>query len=164
MPTCLTFSQDGLQFVTMSFPDRYVRVFKFLSGKMYRKYDESIPIISEMQQVNRNERYAAPGGSPGWWLFHVGWHSHLQAGWYGVWSTVSGRPRVGEITASQLCKRWYVDAYLRRGSIFLLIQKIQCLMKAATFVFMRPFWVSKVSSRTHNVMAEKETDVFWGVI
>ncbi|KAI9488051.1 peptidyl-prolyl cis-trans isomerase cyp15 [Zychaea mexicana] len=50
-PTSLTFSNDGLQFVTMSFPDRQVRVFKFLTGKMYRKYDESIQVISEMQQA-----------------------------------------------------------------------------------------------------------------
>ncbi|KAI8148410.1 peptidyl-prolyl cis-trans isomerase cyp15 [Fennellomyces sp. T-0311] len=50
-PTCLTFSNDGLQFVTMSFPDRQVRVFKFLTGKIFRKYDESIHVISEMQQA-----------------------------------------------------------------------------------------------------------------
>ncbi|CDS12023.1 hypothetical protein LRAMOSA04218 [Lichtheimia ramosa] len=51
VPTSITFSQDGRQFVTMSFPDRQVRVFKFLSGKLFRKYDESIQIISEMQQA-----------------------------------------------------------------------------------------------------------------
>ena len=52
MPTSITFSQDGRQFVTMSFPDRQVRVFKFLTGKLFRKYDESIQVISEMQQVS----------------------------------------------------------------------------------------------------------------
>lgn len=40
-----------MQFVTMSFPDRQVRVFKFLTGKLYRKYDESVQVISEMQQA-----------------------------------------------------------------------------------------------------------------
>lgn len=51
MPTCLNFSADGLSFVTMSFPDRQVRLFKFLTGKMYREYDESLHVISEMQQA-----------------------------------------------------------------------------------------------------------------
>lgn len=51
VPTCLTFSPDGLNFVTMSFPDRQVRLFKFLSGKKYREYDESLHVISEMQQA-----------------------------------------------------------------------------------------------------------------
>ncbi|KAI7855787.1 peptidyl-prolyl cis-trans isomerase cyp15 [Circinella umbellata] len=50
-PTSLTFSNDGMKFVTMSFPDRQVRVFKFLTGKMIRKYDESLHVISEMQQA-----------------------------------------------------------------------------------------------------------------
>ncbi|KAI9468436.1 MAG: peptidyl-prolyl cis-trans isomerase cyp15 [Benjaminiella poitrasii] len=51
VPTCLTFSPDGTSFVTMSFPDRQVRLFKFLTGKMYREYDESLQVISEMQQA-----------------------------------------------------------------------------------------------------------------
>ncbi|KAL7333818.1 Peptidyl-prolyl cis-trans isomerase cyp15, variant 2 [Mucor circinelloides] len=51
VPTCLNFSADGLSFVTMSFPDRQVRLFKFLTGKMYREYDESLHVISEMQQA-----------------------------------------------------------------------------------------------------------------
>ncbi|KAG0171762.1 Peptidyl-prolyl cis-trans isomerase cyp15 [Apophysomyces sp. BC1034] len=51
VPTCLTFSPDQLHFVTMSFPDRQVRLFKFLTGKIYRKYDESLHTISEMQQA-----------------------------------------------------------------------------------------------------------------
>ncbi|KAL0076192.1 peptidyl-prolyl cis-trans isomerase cyp15 [Phycomyces blakesleeanus] len=51
VPTCIKFSPDEMSFVTMSFPDRQVRLFKFLSGKMYRKYDESLQIISEMQQA-----------------------------------------------------------------------------------------------------------------
>lgn len=51
VPTCLTFSADGLSFVTMSFPDRQVRLFKFLTGKKFREYDESLHVISEMQQA-----------------------------------------------------------------------------------------------------------------
>ncbi|CEJ00692.1 Putative Peptidyl-prolyl cis-trans isomerase cyp15 [Rhizopus microsporus] len=35
----------------MSFPDRQVRLFKFLQGKMFREYDESLQVISEMQQA-----------------------------------------------------------------------------------------------------------------
>ncbi|KAI8980800.1 hypothetical protein BDB01DRAFT_795626 [Pilobolus umbonatus] len=51
VPTCLTFSADGLNFVTMSFPDRQIRLFKTLTGKMFREYDESLQVISEMQQA-----------------------------------------------------------------------------------------------------------------
>lgn len=51
VPTCLNFSADGLSFVTMSFPDRQVRLFKFSTGKMFREYDESLHVISEMQQA-----------------------------------------------------------------------------------------------------------------
>lgn len=36
----------------MSIGDRQVRVFKFTTGKMIRKYDESLSVIGEMQQVN----------------------------------------------------------------------------------------------------------------
>ncbi|KAG1134542.1 hypothetical protein G6F42_000434 [Rhizopus arrhizus] len=51
VPTCLTISPDGLSFATMSFPDRQVRLFKFLRGKMFREYDESLQAVSEMQQA-----------------------------------------------------------------------------------------------------------------
>ncbi|KAI8063215.1 peptidyl-prolyl cis-trans isomerase cyp15 [Gongronella butleri] len=51
IPTCVVFSPDESQFVTMSFPDRQVRLFKMATGKMYRKYDESLQTISEMQQA-----------------------------------------------------------------------------------------------------------------
>jgi peptidylprolyl isomerase domain and WD repeat-containing protein 1 len=36
--------------VTFSLPDRQVRVFSFLSGKLTRKYDESLAAVQEMQQ------------------------------------------------------------------------------------------------------------------
>jgi len=31
--------------------DRQVRIFKFATGKLYRKYDESLAVLSEMQQA-----------------------------------------------------------------------------------------------------------------
>lgn len=50
-PTSLEFSPDGQMFVTQSMDDRQVRVFNFLTGKLHRKYDESLQTISEMQQA-----------------------------------------------------------------------------------------------------------------
>ncbi|KAF8158121.1 peptidyl-prolyl cis-trans isomerase [Crassisporium funariophilum] len=50
-PTCITLSPDSSSFVTFSLPDRQVRVFTFLSGKLSRKYDESLEAIQEMQQA-----------------------------------------------------------------------------------------------------------------
>jgi len=49
--TSLTFSQDFEKFVTMSTKDRQVRLWKTRTGKMIRKYDESLDVINEMQQV-----------------------------------------------------------------------------------------------------------------
>ena len=49
-------SNDGLKFVTMSMPDRQVRIFKFLNGKVFRKYDESLKTITEMQQAGTSIR------------------------------------------------------------------------------------------------------------
>ena len=51
VPTSITVSPTGSQFVTFSFPDRKVRIFDFLSGKLYRTYDESIQTLNEMQQA-----------------------------------------------------------------------------------------------------------------
>ncbi len=50
-PTCISLSPDSSAFVTFSFPDRQVRVFSFLSGKLMRKYDESLDAIQDMQQA-----------------------------------------------------------------------------------------------------------------
>lgn len=50
-PTCITISPTGLQFATFSFPDRKIRVFDFITGKLYRIYDESILVLNEMQQA-----------------------------------------------------------------------------------------------------------------
>ncbi|KAJ3539228.1 hypothetical protein NM688_g6396 [Phlebia brevispora] len=50
-PTCITLSPDSSHFVTFSLPDRQIRIFSFLTGKMTRRYDESLAAIQEMQQA-----------------------------------------------------------------------------------------------------------------
>lgn len=50
IPSSITFSKDGDKFATQSFPDRQIRIFSFRTGKCLRKYDESIPTITEQQQ------------------------------------------------------------------------------------------------------------------
>ncbi|KAI0695992.1 hypothetical protein BC835DRAFT_1272557 [Cytidiella melzeri] len=50
-PTCITLSPDSSSFVTFSLPDRQIRIFSFLTGKMTRRYDESLAAIQEMQQA-----------------------------------------------------------------------------------------------------------------
>ncbi|KIK52073.1 hypothetical protein GYMLUDRAFT_251535 [Collybiopsis luxurians FD-317 M1] len=50
-PTCITFSPNSSSFVTFSLPDRQIRIFSFLTGKLTRKYDESLTAIQEMQQA-----------------------------------------------------------------------------------------------------------------
>ncbi|EIN12739.1 peptidyl-prolyl cis-trans isomerase [Punctularia strigosozonata HHB-11173 SS5] len=50
-PTCITLSPDMNSFATFSLPDRQIRIFSFLSGKLTRKYDESLTAIQEMQQA-----------------------------------------------------------------------------------------------------------------
>ncbi|KAF8631019.1 hypothetical protein AX15_002630 [Amanita polypyramis BW_CC] len=50
-PTCITLSPDSSAFVTFSLPDRQIRVFSFLDGKLMRKYDESLEAVQEMQQA-----------------------------------------------------------------------------------------------------------------
>lgn len=51
VPTCLTIAPNGQKFVTMSMPDRKIRIFDFGSGKLYRTYDESLQAMEEMQQA-----------------------------------------------------------------------------------------------------------------
>lgn len=51
LPTSITISPSGSQFATFSFPDRYVRIFDFTTGKLIRTYDESISTITDMQQA-----------------------------------------------------------------------------------------------------------------
>ncbi|KAG2033719.1 peptidyl-prolyl cis-trans isomerase [Suillus americanus] len=52
IPACITLSPDSSSFVTFSLPDRQIRIFSFLKGKLTRKYDESLTAIQEMQQVS----------------------------------------------------------------------------------------------------------------
>ena len=52
LPNSLTFSPSGSHFVTTSLlSDRHVRIFSFLTGKLYRKYDETLTAIQELQQA-----------------------------------------------------------------------------------------------------------------
>lgn len=51
VPTSLALSPDGSRFVTVSFPDRKIRIFDFASGKLQRTYDESLKVVEEMQQA-----------------------------------------------------------------------------------------------------------------
>ena len=51
VPSSITISPSGHQFATFSFPDRQVRIFDFCTGRLYRKYDESLETITDMQQV-----------------------------------------------------------------------------------------------------------------
>ena len=49
-PLNLTFSPDGKIFVVMS-ADRKLRLFNFLTGKLYRVFDEALDIFIDQQQV-----------------------------------------------------------------------------------------------------------------
>ncbi|EGF98802.1 uncharacterized protein MELLADRAFT_50886 [Melampsora larici-populina 98AG31] len=53
VPTSLTISPNGLHFATttLNSQDHSICVFNFCTGKLMRKYDESITAISEMQQA-----------------------------------------------------------------------------------------------------------------
>ncbi|KAH1002583.1 peptidylprolyl isomerase domain and WD repeat-containing protein 1 [Dendroctonus ponderosae] len=51
-PTSLTISPDGKKFATIS-TDRRVRVFNFLTGKLSRVYDETLPRFTELQQKSQ---------------------------------------------------------------------------------------------------------------
>ncbi|KAJ3179601.1 Peptidyl-prolyl cis-trans isomerase cyp15 [Geranomyces variabilis] len=50
-PTSLMFSPTFERFVTYGFADRQLRIFNFRTGKVIRKYDESLTVVSEMQQA-----------------------------------------------------------------------------------------------------------------
>lgn len=50
-PWQLRFSADGQRF-SLTASDRVVRVFNFLTGKLYRAYDESLARYSEKQAVS----------------------------------------------------------------------------------------------------------------
>ncbi|KNC50956.1 peptidyl-prolyl cis-trans isomerase cyp15 [Thecamonas trahens ATCC 50062] len=48
--TSLAVSPNGKLFAIMA-SDRHVRVFRFLSGKLYREYDESLAVVARAQQT-----------------------------------------------------------------------------------------------------------------
>ncbi|XP_065904172.1 peptidylprolyl isomerase domain and WD repeat-containing protein 1-like [Dysidea avara] len=50
-PTSIIFSPDGKLFAIMA-TDGKIRVFRFLTGKLYRVFDESIQVISEQHQIS----------------------------------------------------------------------------------------------------------------
>lgn len=51
-PCGLAVSPDGKKFATLS-GDRRVRVFHFLTGKLYRVFDETLQRFSELQQTTQ---------------------------------------------------------------------------------------------------------------
>lgn len=51
-PCGMAVSRDGKKFAVLS-GDRKVRVFNFLTGKLYRVYDESLPRFVELQQTTQ---------------------------------------------------------------------------------------------------------------
>jgi peptidylprolyl isomerase domain and WD repeat-containing protein 1 len=52
LPMSISFSPYGSHFLTTSLStDRQVRIFAFLTGKLHRKYDESLAAVQEMQQA-----------------------------------------------------------------------------------------------------------------
>jgi len=53
VPQSVVFSADGEKFATMS-ADRQVRVFRFKTGKLFRKFDESLAIYQEAQKSNNS--------------------------------------------------------------------------------------------------------------
>lgn len=54
LPSSLEFSPDGSRFATFSLPDRQIRVFDFRTGKLHRKYDESLAVAQDMQTQASN--------------------------------------------------------------------------------------------------------------
>ncbi|XP_028401226.1 peptidylprolyl isomerase domain and WD repeat-containing protein 1-like [Dendronephthya gigantea] len=53
VPTSLAFAPDGKLFATMA-TDRKVRVFRFLSGKKVRVFDEDLQVYTDMQQSGQH--------------------------------------------------------------------------------------------------------------
>ncbi|KAF3849261.1 hypothetical protein F7725_015758 [Dissostichus mawsoni] len=51
-PTSLTFSPDGKKMATIA-SDRKVRIFRFLTGKLMRVFDESLSMFTELQQMRQ---------------------------------------------------------------------------------------------------------------
>ncbi|EMD39875.1 hypothetical protein CERSUDRAFT_112125 [Gelatoporia subvermispora B] len=112
-PTCITLSPDSSSFVTFSLPDRQIRIFSFLSGKLTRKYDESLAAMQEMQQagtaiyrvddmefgrrlaVERELELPGPDGRvPGMWINAV-WD---ESGAFVIYPTLLGVKVVNTVT------------------------------------------------------------------
>lgn len=51
-PTSISFSPDYTMFVVFSFKDRHVRVFNFATGKLFKKYDETLENATEKQGMS----------------------------------------------------------------------------------------------------------------
>ncbi|OAA82427.1 cyclophilin-type peptidyl-prolyl cis-trans isomerase [Akanthomyces lecanii RCEF 1005] len=51
VPTCITISPQGKNFVAFSLPDRKIRLFDFASAKLHRTYDESLQAVEDLQQA-----------------------------------------------------------------------------------------------------------------
>ncbi|XP_027018184.1 peptidylprolyl isomerase domain and WD repeat-containing protein 1 [Tachysurus fulvidraco] len=51
-PTSLAFSHDGKKMATIA-ADRKVRIFRFLTGKLMRVFDESLTMFTELQQMRQ---------------------------------------------------------------------------------------------------------------
>jgi peptidylprolyl isomerase domain and WD repeat-containing protein 1 len=66
LPNSLTFSPTGSHFITTSIlSDRQVRIFSFLSGKLHRKYDETLSAIQELQQAGTSASHQQQADSTG---------------------------------------------------------------------------------------------------
>jgi len=60
LPDSITFSPTGSHFATTSLlTDRQVRIFSVLSGKLHRKYDESLQAVQELQQAGSSASTSA---------------------------------------------------------------------------------------------------------
>lgn len=111
--TSITFSADFEKFVTMSNKDRQVRVWKTRTGKMLRKYDESLDVVNEMQQV-RNSSYMLCHRRPRLLTdlcvakMTIDWTKDVQIGRHGVWSSFGRRACINEVGPAELLERRYI--------------------------------------------------------
>jgi peptidylprolyl isomerase domain and WD repeat-containing protein 1 len=53
-PTSLTFSPNFKYFATFGVADQQIRIFTFRTGKLFRKYDESIEIVKQLHENDPN--------------------------------------------------------------------------------------------------------------
>lgn len=58
IPSCISISKDNELFATFSFPDNLIRVFRFNTGRLLKKFDESISHYetnASLKQINREK-------------------------------------------------------------------------------------------------------------